>query len=180
MFGFFTKKLFRLVFVSGRRRPRKTSAKNYRGKSGYQHPTPSYTINGKAYVIDGDSIRCNGYEIRLDDIDAPEYHQIAYDQNGKTVPIGAIAKSALIKKIGGKTVEVKVSKTDLYGREVGTIFYGDENINLWLIKRGLAVSAFGNKYFKVEQWAKNKQLGIWGLEMNYTPQEWRKKYTVGS
>ncbi|MCY4309478.1 MAG: thermonuclease family protein [Rhodobacteraceae bacterium] len=180
MFGFFTKKLLRLVIASGRRRPRQKPTKKYRVKSRYKHPAASYTINGKAYVIDGDSIRCNGYEIRLDDVDAPEYDQFAYDQNGQSVPIGAIAKSALIKKIGGKTVKVKVSKTDLYGREVGTIFYGDENINLWLIKRGLAVSAFGNKYFKAEQWAKNKRLGIWGLELNHTPQEWRKKYTVGS
>ena len=35
----------------------------------------SLPLQAKIEVIDGDSLRVNGVEIRLEGIDAPEYHQ---------------------------------------------------------------------------------------------------------
>ncbi len=175
MFGYLLRRVFRLAAVS-RTKVRKPPPINNKPRIKYHRTPTSDQIIGRVYVIDGDSIKCQGYEIRLDDIDAPEYHQTAYNYEGKEIRIGAIAKSALIKRLAGKTVEVKVSKTDRYGRTVGTVFCEGENINLWLIKRGMAVSAFGNRYFKAEQWAKEKKLGIWGLNSKYTPQEWRNRF----
>ncbi len=101
-----------------------------------QSPQPSSKfdlVRGRAFVIDGDSIRCRSLEIRMDGIDAPEHDQIAYNQKGKIIRVGALAKSSLIKKIGGKEIEVRISKTDHYGRKVGTVYCEGEDINLWLV-----------------------------------------------
>ena len=121
---------FLLVVGSGSDRKTKPSYKTL------QSPQPRLTfdiVRGKAYVIDGDSIRCRSLEIRMDGIDAPEHDQIAYNQKDKIVRVGALAKSALVKKIGGKEIEVRISKTDHYGRKVGTVYCEGEDINLWLV-----------------------------------------------
>lgn len=135
-------------------------------------------VRGKAYVIDGDSIRCRGLEIRLADLDAPEFDQIAYNHEGKILRQGALVRSALIKKIGGKLIEVWIDKSDYYGRKVGTVYCDGENINLWLIRRGFAVAAFSNKYAKAEIWAKEKKLGMWGMKTHINPKEWRRLQTI--
>ena len=48
----------------------------------------NFEVTGKAQIIDGDSILINQYEIRLYDIDAPEYKQNCKDKNKKKYKCG--------------------------------------------------------------------------------------------
>ena len=84
-------------------------------------PRPRDIITGKAYVLDGDTIRVAGTKIRLEGIDAPELDQVAKHQHGYWFKQGQWVKSALIKAIGGKEVQVKVKKYDKYDRVIGIV-----------------------------------------------------------
>lgn len=86
-------------------------------------------------VIDGDTIIVEGgYSIRLLGIDADEKNYLCYDA----------AKERLEELILGKRVKIEKDKTDTdkYGRCLRTVFAGDKNINLELVKEGLAVARF--------------------------------------
>src|SRR3989338_8182660 len=86
-------------------------------------------------VLDGDTIIVGGGEhIRLLGIDADEKGYPCYDA----------AKKRLEDFILGKQIRIERDKTDTdkYGRCLRTIFIGDENINLELVKEGLAVARF--------------------------------------
>ena len=72
------------------------------------------TITGKAYVIDGDTIKVSGRTIRLGGLDAPELDQVAKHQHGNRFAQGKRIKSALIRAIGGKDVLVTIEGYDPY------------------------------------------------------------------
>ncbi|MCY4306384.1 MAG: thermonuclease family protein [Aestuariivita sp.] len=132
-------------------------------------------ISGAAFIIDGDGLRVNGYNIRMAGLDAPEYDQPAQDLNGKWFNQGKKVKSHLIQKIGGKTVEIQTHGRDKYGRVLGTVFCNGENINKWLVLRGFATAAYGRQYRAAEKWSQQKRLGMWELNQKYDPREWRQR-----
>ena len=65
--------LFRALFG---KRPRRRIWRKARGA----------TITGKAYVTDGDGIRVSGYNVRLADLDAPEWDQLAKHEHERVAP----------------------------------------------------------------------------------------------
>ena len=82
----------------------------------------NFTIYGEARVIDGDSIIVNGYEIRLFDIDAPEYKQICTDQNNKKYKCG-IESFKYLKKITSKIkIRCNILGRDYYNRYLATCY----------------------------------------------------------
>lgn len=86
-------------------------------------------------VIDGDTIVVEGgYHVRLLGMDADE----------KGYPCYEPAKTRLENLILGKqiTLEKDVSDTDQYGRCLRYIFLGSGNIDVQLVKEGLAVARF--------------------------------------
>lgn len=110
------------------------------------HPVPSKTIlEGKAYVIDGDTIKIKGCQIRLFGIDAPEIDH----------PYGKIAKSALRKLCGGKMVCAEVMKVDDHGRTVARCRLEDSrDLSAEMVKQGLAIDwkkYSGGEYRSIEQ-----------------------------
>ena len=54
--------------------------------------TEEKLIYGKAKVIDGDTIKINGQNIRLQGIDAPEMKQSCKDQNNSSYACGQVSK----------------------------------------------------------------------------------------
>ncbi len=68
------------------------------------------------------------HKIRLEGIDAPE----------KSQDYGTKATDALKAAIGGNPVRVVTTGRDKYGREMGTVFVGDQNLNSWLVENGWA------------------------------------------
>jgi endonuclease YncB( thermonuclease family) len=83
-------------------------------------------------VLDGDSIqaldRGTMVEIRLEGIDAPEHRQAFAER----------AKQTLSDLIYGKDVEIAGATTDDYGRLVARVFAGGVDVNLEMVRRGLA------------------------------------------
>ncbi len=95
-------------------------------------------------VIDGDTVIVEGgYHIRLLGIDSDE----------KGYPCYEPAKLYLEKLILGKKVRLERDKTDVdkYGRCLRYIFIGQKNINLEMIKKGLAVARFYSQDVKYEK-----------------------------
>ena len=94
-------------------------------------------------VYDGDTITCTislGFDIELKDqkirllgINAPEVR-------GEQRESGLVTRDRLREKIDGKQVllKTKKDKKGKYGRWLGTIWLGEEDVNQWLLKEGLA------------------------------------------
>lgn len=110
------------------------------------HPVPRKTfLEGKAYVVDGDTITIKGTQIRLFGIDAPEIDH----------PYGKIARSALIKLCGGKMVRAEVVEEDDHGRTVARCRLEDSrDLSAEMVKLGLAIDwkkYSGGEYRSIEQ-----------------------------
>lgn len=124
-------------------------------------------------VSDGDTIRClttdkKQLKVRLNQIDAPESKQ----------DFGTRSKQALSDLIFGKDVIIKSTGIDRYKRTLGIIYEGDMNINLAMVKSGMAWAytqyADDQAYFDAEKEAKNKKVGLWSQGNPTAPWEWRK------
>lgn len=131
------------------------------------------TIEGRASVIDGDTIEVHGTRIRLYGIDAPESIQLCY-LNGKTNRCGQRAAIALANKIGNHVVTCEPKDRDRYNRVVAVCHAQDTDLNAWMVRNGwaLAYRQYSTAYVSDEKQAKQEKVGIW--QGNFTPPwEWR-------
>ncbi len=135
------------------------------------------TISGEAYVTDGDGIRVGDQNIRLASLDAPEWDQPAMDRSGEWFDHGKQVKSALIRAIGGKHVQVVVDEYDKYGRAVGVVTCDGKDVGEWLVRNGYAIAAYGDRYENIEREARKAKRGMWGLRVAYDPRSWRHRDT---
>jgi len=124
-----------------------------------------FTLNREHYfvskVIDGDTIELsNGEKVRLLGINAPEI----------SGPFGEKAKDFLSKIVEGKKVYLERDwrPRDDYGRLLAFVFVGDKNINLELVRSGLAhtfelnkISKYVKELREAEYLAMKNQMGIW-------------------
>ncbi|WP_299612666.1 thermonuclease family protein [uncultured Tateyamaria sp.] len=103
--------------------------------SGVEHDPPpeipaSRQLNGKAYVIDGDTIVVQKIKVRLAGIDAPELDQ----------PWGQKSKWEMVKICKGQSIRVELTGETSYDRLVGTCYLPDDrDIGAEIIKAGLAL-----------------------------------------
>lgn len=140
-------------------------------------------------IYDGDTIMAEGHDViiyvLLAGVDAPE---IASRNHEKDQPFGVEAKWYLEKMILNKSVEIKGYGIGQYpyNHLIGEIFLEDKNINIELIKEGLA-EVWHEKppsglviapYIEAEEEAKRAGRGIWSLGDKYmSPGDWRKIHT---
>jgi micrococcal nuclease len=123
-------------------------------------------------VSDGDTIKVlrDGKEvkIRLEGIDCPETHQ----------DFCAKAKEFTAGLVFGKEVTVKEKEQDKYGRTVATVFVGETNLNLALVKSGFAwhYKAYSKdkELAAAEREARENRLGVWFPANPVPPWEFRK------
>lgn len=123
-------------------------------------------------IIDGDTvdILVNGgtLRLRLAGVDTPEKGQ----------PFGNNARQALSELIGGQQVQYVVRDTDRYGRSIADIYSGNNHVNLWLVRQGLAwhYTAFSSdaKLAEAERIAKSEGRGLWSDNRPVAPWNWRK------
>jgi len=137
------------------------------------------TIEGQIVgITDGDTVKVltaekRLYIIRLAGIDAPEHNQ----------DFGNRSKEYLSSLIYGQTVRIDATKIDKYGRTLGQIYFGAKDINLEIVKAGLA---WHYKKYEVEQTEKDRKLyadaeiqarkqkvGIWSMPHPTPPWEFR-------
>jgi endonuclease YncB( thermonuclease family) len=129
-------------------------------------------------VHDGDTITGldaskTQYKIRLDAIDAPELGQ----------PFGQASKKALSEKVFGKGVVVVPKTKDKYGRTVGHVMIDGRDVNLEMLKEGMA---WHYKYYdhnarlaRAEEEARASKKGLWADGDPVPPWDWRKEHQRG-
>ncbi len=101
--------------------------------------TVTKVYDGDTITVDFDlgfGILIRKQKIRLYGINTPEVR-------GSEKPEGIISRDALRERILGKVVTIKTfrDKKGKYGRWLGEVFIGEENINKWLISEG-----YGKEY----------------------------------
>lgn len=144
------------------------------GKYHYHNKNNRKSISGKVVkVSDGDTITIlsagnRQVKIRFEGIDTPEKNQA----------FGTKAKSYLSRMVAGKMVKVSVKEKDRYGRTVGTVFVGSKNVNLEMVKAGLA---WHYKFYskdktlaKAEELARKAKKGLWVDKNPTAPWDFRR------
>jgi micrococcal nuclease len=117
-------------------------------------PTETHrvTIQGRCYVVDGDTIVIGNASIRLAGIDAPELDH----------PYGKNAKWALINLCKGQTVNAVLEGAMSYDRTVATCYLPDgRDLSAEMVKLGLAIDwrkFSGGKYRHLETEGQRKKL----------------------
>ena len=132
-------------------------------------------LTGRVVAIgDGDTLtlltaRREQVRIRLADIDTPERGQ----------PYANRARQALSDLAVGKAIRVAVRDTDRYGRTVGRVFAGAQDVNAEMVRRGAAwvFRRYSDEpaLLRLEQIARAERRGLWGLPeaQRVPPWEWR-------
>jgi endonuclease YncB( thermonuclease family) len=132
----------------------------------------TYTVVG---VKDADTI-----EVVSDDKKRLVIRMNSVDGVEKNQPMGRAAKKYLSGLIFRKAVEIEPFKLDKYGRTVATVWLGNTDVNLEVIKAGYAwvYREYADpkiypEYYAAEAEAKNKRIGLWSLPNPISPWEWR-------
>jgi micrococcal nuclease len=119
--------------------------------------------------------------IRLVGIDAPETSK---KEGQPSQPFSQKSTKYLASLVLNKSVDMKSYGTDRYGRILGVVSVGGKNVNIEMIKAGLAEVYRGNPadgldlelYWKAETKAKEARLNMWFLGDKYvSPRDWRKR-----
>jgi len=135
-------------------------------------------------VVDGDTIIVKKGDtkltIRLVGIDAPEISHKKYEPGQ---PFSQQSTKHLAGLVLNKVVDIKSHGPDRYGRTLGEVFLDGNNINLEMVKVGLAEVYRGTPakgqnmepYWKAEEEARRAGKGMWVLGDKYiSPREWRR------
>lgn len=125
-------------------------------------------------VLDGDSILVldrsgTQHTVRLFGVDAPEKGQ----------PFADRARSHLRGLLSGKTVGVVVQDKDQYGRLVGSVYSGERQVNVNLVRNGYAwwyrrYAPHDRQLQQAEEEARENAVGLWALPDPVAPWEWRR------
>jgi endonuclease YncB( thermonuclease family) len=135
--------------------------------------TIANVIAGPAEVIDGDSLRVGGSEVRLFGVDAPEFTQTCYSA-GSPIACGVMAKEALEGMIGGGQLVCTAQDTDTYGRIVARCRTSGVDVGNALVASGWATAftRFGDDYVAAEARARASRAGIWQWDFQ-RPEDYR-------
>ena len=97
------------------------------------------------------------FSVRLARIDCPELR--TKDNNEKEYAVKA--KESLERLILNKYVNLKVIKTDKYGRLLAEVYFENKSINDWLLHNHLAVEYDGGKKNSPDDW------GLYNREVQF-------------
>lgn len=128
-------------------------------------------------VADGDSFRMDGERYRLQDIDAPELHQMCRDGAGREWPCGRQARDELRKILTRDRVDCQPVTKDRFGRIVATCSAGGRDIGEMMVRNGWATAykgrGFSSRYVSAENDARAAKRGLWAGSFE-TPRQWRQ------
>lgn len=144
-------------------------------------PAPSFSaekVQGKVYVVDGDTFHINGQKIRIWGIDAVELHQTCL-KSGQVYECGKSARLYL-QSVIGRDVPVCISKpkSPKETRTVASCQAGGKDIAREMVKSGWALDYehfSKGAYSAEERDARENMLGIWSGEFE-NPYIWRKSH----
>jgi endonuclease YncB( thermonuclease family) len=113
-------------------------------------------------ITDGDTLtlltdRREQFRVRLAEIDTPESRQ----------PYGARSRQSLSDLVFRKSVRVAVIDTDRYGRTVGRVYAGAQDVNAEMVRRGAAWVyrrySTDPALLRIERVARAERRGLWAL-----------------
>lgn len=145
---------------------------------------PSHREFTVIQVYDGDSLLVKGpdlqIKIRMVGIDAPE-------TGGRHKPGQPYSRKShlyLSRRVKDRSVTLKTYGLDRYNRVLAEVFAGGTNINLEMVKMGLAEVYQGRlppqldaaPYLAAQERAKTSRTGMWAQGSRYkSPRQWRKE-----
>ena len=81
--------------------------------------------------------------------------------------------------VAGRIADIHYKKKDRYGRILGTVYVDNHDMNLRQIEDGYAwvYRRYCKRadYYKAEEYARNKKLGLWYDKYPIPPWEYRKR-----
>lgn len=133
------------------------------------------TLDGRAKVTDGDSLRIGDTRIRLHGIDAPEGRQFCSDAQGNDYRCGDKARDALKKMANNQQVRCSKVEMDRYNRVIGRCFVGDLFLNAAMVESGWAVAyrRYSRDFVDHETRAREEKRGLWAGRFQ-SPEKWRR------
>ena len=134
------------------------------------------SLEGRAQVTDGDTIRIGEARIRLKGIDAPEMEQRC-SRSGRSYACGETARRVLIDLVSAKTVRCRAAGRDRYRRILARCTVDGNDIGTHMVETGWAVS-YGRDYDAEEARAQDRGTGLWEGEFE-RPQDWRREKASG-
>lgn len=132
-------------------------------------------LRGRADVKDADTIGIDGYNIRLDGIDALEKNQTCVRDNETEWDCGEDARHAVAEHLAGK--EVVCDRLSLGLRRFrGRCRVDGEDLNGWVVRQGWAFAylRFSDAYVGDEGAARRARRGAWAGQPPTPPWEWRR------
>ncbi len=147
------------------------------GAAGFALKPSGRSLEGRAYVVDGDTIHLNDAKIRLKGIDAPEMEQ-SCSRSGRSYSCGDVARRALIDLVSGRTVQCRAAGRDRYQRVLARCAVNGRDLGARMVEEGWAVS-YGRDYEREETQARSRAAGLWSGEFE-RPQDWRRSRPNGS
>ena len=144
-------------------------------------PAPSFSaekVEGKVYVVDGDTFHINGQKIRIWGIDAVELHQTCL-KSGQVYECGKSARLYL-QSVIGRDVPVCGSKpkSPKETRTVALCKVEGKDIGREMVKSGWALDSkhfSKGEYSAEDRDARENRRGIWSGEFE-NPYIWRKSH----
>jgi endonuclease YncB( thermonuclease family) len=130
-------------------------------------------VEGRATIIDGDSLVVGETEVRLHGIDAPEGRQNC-EVKGQQWRCGQAAAETLQMLTVRKIIVCAEHERDRYERVVATCHRDDLNINATMVEVGMALAYrhHSTRYVAEEEVARQQRRGVW--DSNFVPPwEWR-------
>ena len=133
-------------------------------------------ISGVPYIVDGDTLSIGNLKIRLQGIDAPETDQICLDQNAATWTCGVVVRDRLAERVGKHSIDCTPRGTDRYGRTLAVCSLAGEDLNAWMVRRGLALAfiRYSRAYTAEEEQARDAKRGLWSGAF-IAPWDWRHR-----
>jgi len=133
-----------------------------------------FRITGLVEVVDGDSLKVQGFGIRLEGLDAPEREQEC-EAAGVLWPCGQEAREVLQQWTLNRQISCIGNTSDRSGRLLAECFVGKVSLNEQLVLHGLALAyrEFSTEYVWEETRAREAERGIWQGRF-IAPWDWRK------
>lgn len=139
-------------------------------------------IEGRALVVDGDTLEIAGRQLRLAGIDAPELDQLCSSE-GDVLAAGSTfyrcgdeAAAALADRIGSDPIACKPQTANDSAVLVAICRLNDEDLGAWIVRSGWARAyPVGRSiYISDEKLAQGAREGIWSGDF-LNPWDWRRQ-----
>ncbi len=130
-------------------------------------PVSAEVLQGRATVVDGDTLRVAGQSVRIHGIDTPEHDQTCLTAERVAFACGDVATRALARLIGATPVVCEGHERDTYQRLVAKCYVDGRDLGAVLVAGGYATAyqKYSKDYLTYERQARAAGVGFWSGTM---------------